>query len=492
MGDSLCPTVDETNAPEQHFRLAAQPQRWEGSRRAEQTLGSFGLLCGRLTPVDKPVTESVRVGDDVVSYQAVGEGPVICIWCGSAFSHDLDLIWDHPSTNRFLGAIAAVSKLVLPQFSGTGASTRRVEADRLYETAADDFTAVIDAVDAERVVMLAGGDSGSFGLYFTGTRPERVHGLATMNAYARLSRAPDYPWGIPEYVLERAESNAASNWGRGDNLYLMGPSVVDDPEFKSWYAKSERANLLPEMQRERYRAVRSADLRPLLPNITARTVVIQRSDALYVRSGHGRYLADHIAGAKYVEVPGRDHLPYVGDVEPFLAEITELLTGVRGSSPFRAFATVLFSDIAASTLELTAVGDESWRARLDEHDSIAERVVLRNAGRIVKNTGDGCLAVFDSPTRAVACALALRDDLASAGLAVRMGLHAAEIEHRGDDVSGIGVHIAARISALAQPGEILASRTVRDLTLGSKLTFVDYGTHDLKYVSEPWQLYALT
>jgi class 3 adenylate cyclase len=441
--------------------------------------------------VDRPGTEFVGVGADAVSYQSLGEGPVVCVWCGSAFSHDLDLIWDHPSASRFLGSIAAVSRLVLVQFSGTGASTRRVDPRDMYERAADDFAAVIGAVDAERVVMLAGGDSGSFGLYFAATRPECLDGLATMSAYARLSRAEDYPWGIPQSVLDRFESMSTANWGRGDNLELLGPSVANDSEFKAWYAKSERANTLPEIHRERYRAVRSADLRPLLPCITARTVVIQRSGELYVRAGHGRYLAHHIPGAKYVEVPGADHLPYVGDVEPILVEITELLTGVRGSSPFRAFATVLFSDIAGSTLELATVGDESWRARLDEHDAIAERVVLRNAGRVVKTTGDGFLAIFDSPTRAAVCASALRTDLASAGLAVRIGLHAAEIEHRGADVTGIGVHIAARIAAEAEAGEILVSRTVRDLTLGSKLNFDDHGTHNLKDVPEPWQLFSV-
>jgi class 3 adenylate cyclase len=439
--------------------------------------------------VGSPETCHVRVGDDIVSYQVVGEGPVVSLWCGLAFSHDLDLMWDHPSTSHFLGAIAAVSQLVLVQSSGS--ATDRLDRDGVYEASNEDLAAVLDAVEPERVVMIAGGDSGSFGLYFATTQPESVHGLVTMNCDARLTRADDYPCGIPREVLDRVDALNDENRGRGENLDVLAPSVAEDLAFKSWFAKSQRATATPAVLRRRNDAVRSADLRPLLANITVPTVVIQRSGDRWVRAAHGRYLADHIAGAKYVEVPGDDHLPYVGDVDPILSEITELITGVRGAAPFRQFATLLYSDIVGSTSELTAVGDDEWRTRLDQHDAIVERCVTRTAGKVVKMTGDGFVAIFDSPTRAASCATAVRDELATIGLVVRMGLHAAEIERRGADVSGIGVHIAARIANLANPGDILATRTVKDLTLGSKLVFTDEGTHRLKGVSDPWQIFRL-
>jgi class 3 adenylate cyclase len=359
----------------------------------------------------------------------------------------------------------------------------------------EDGIAVLEAVDSESAAVFAPFVDSPEGLVLAATHPERVTSLVVVNGGARFKWAPDYPCGVPQSDIDMsfrlgAEPDAVEQGY--DTLAAIAPSVAGDPAFRTWWDRAGNLGATPAMARAIQRDRFEIDVRNALPLIRVPTLVMQRADNPLLDVGHGRYLAGHIADTKHVELPGADLLYWVGDTGEMLDEIEEFLTGVRGGSGVeRVLATVLFTDIVGSTDRAALIGDERWRDLLDRHDQGVRAQIERFRGREVKTMGDGFVATFDSPGRAIACALAIRETLKSFDIAVRAGIHSGEIEVRGDDVAGMAVHIGARVSALAGPGEVLVSSTVKDLVTGSSVDFVERGQHELKGVPGTWRLFAV-
>jgi class 3 adenylate cyclase len=358
-----------------------------------------------------------------------------------------------------------------------------------------DAVAVLDAVGSSRAALFGVATGGLVAMLLSATNPERISAQVLMHCWARLARDSDYPLGWPREVLDRFVDAVTDPGYRGDavdDLAMSAPSLATDVEFRSWWKRAGERSASPAIARAMDVLAMGADIRAVLPLINTPTLVLHRVDNAFVPIGHGRYLAENIAGATLVELPGRDHLPYVGDTDALLGEIEEFLTGTRGTpNADRVLATILFTDIVDSTKRAAGTGDRRWRELLDNHDRMAERQVHRFGGRHVKTTGDGILATFDGPARAIQCGLAICDGARQLGVEVRVGVHTGEVERRGDDVAGIGVHIAARVQARAQPGEVWVSRTVTDLVTGSGITFNDRGEHPLKDVPGAWQLFTV-
>jgi class 3 adenylate cyclase len=359
----------------------------------------------------------------------------------------------------------------------------------------DDALAVLDAAGSEQTAVFAPRDASLHAILLATCRPDRVSSLVIVNGTARVARAPDYTFGIPEYVLDRfvdvnMEPDAVE---RGlDYLAIVAPTVAGDADFRRWWDRAGHRGASPGAARAIQNVYLKADVRSLLPMIQAPTLVIHRAENANFRVQHGRYLAEHIPNAKYVELPGGDDLYWVGDSEEMLDEIEEFLTGVRhGARADRVLATVVFTDIAGSTTRLAEMGDEGWRELLDRHDAMIRRLLTRIGGREIKTTGDGVLATFEGPARALTFASAARDAAAQIGLQIRVGVHTGEIELRGDDIAGMAVHIASRVQALAEPGQVLVSRTVVDLVVGSGIKTRERGVYALEGVPGPWHLYSV-
>jgi class 3 adenylate cyclase len=358
----------------------------------------------------------------------------------------------------------------------------------------DDILAVLRAAGSERASVLAAQEPGLSAMLLAASHPERVSSLVLVNCYARFLRSPQYPWGMPAASLDRYIEllSRPDIRGAGDNLLALAPSMAADRQTRDWYGRSERLSSTPHAGAAIFRLFAETDMTDVLPGIKVPTLVIARREAQHVRVGHGRFLAQRIPNAKYVELPGTDTSPFLGDAEDLLSEIEEFLTGIRPVHEIdRVLATVLFTDIVGSTELAARIGDRRWRNLLDSHDAIGRNEVDRFRGRVVRSTGDGMLATFDGPARAIQCARALRDALKSLGIDIRAGLHTGELELREGDIGGIAVHIGARIAALASSGEVLVSRTVKDLVVGSGIQFVDRGVHALKGVPDEWQIYAV-
>jgi len=440
----------------------------------------------------QPETRYARLGEDRLAYQVLGEGPDLVLTMG-AFGH-VDLMWEDPGVALFLRRLASFSRLIYFDRRGTGASDPLPERmPPPWEAYADEVTAVMDAVGSRRAALMATtAEAGPMALFFAATRPERTSALVLGNASARYLVDDDYPIGFePEYA-EAQISGVEESWGTAARLDEGIPSRAGDERFRRWMAKVQRSIASPRTVHVFLRAMFEVDVRSLLPLVQAPTLVLHRRDFRLLPIEHGRYLAEHIPDARLVVLPGADGPLTWEDPEVTLGHIEEFLTGVRGTVPAtRVLATVLFTDIVASTERAAELGDRRWRELLQVHDDLGTRLVEQWGGRVVKSTGDGLLATFDGPGRAIAGAVALRDQLADIDVQIRAGLHAGEVELRGDDVGGIAVHIAARIMAEAGPGEVVVSRTVRDLVAGSDRHLEDRGTHQLKGVAGDWQLFAV-
>src|SRR5438552_3982454 len=334
---------------------------------------------------------------------------------------------------------------------------------------------------------------GTAGIFLAATHPGRTQALVLINAFPRVVRRPDYPVGVPTAVFESfAEGLVDPEVPATDDVPLMAPSLAHDDPFRAWWRRAGHRGASPAMATAVWRMLMDCDVRALLGDLAVPALVVHARDNAYIRVGHGRYLAEHIPGARYVELATADHVPWVCAAD-IAGEVEEFLTGTRHTpESHRPLAAVLFTDIVGSTEQAALLGDRAWKERLDQHDQMAERQILRFAGRLVKSTGDGTLATFDGPARAIECALAIRDALRQLGLDVRAGVHIGEIELRGDDVAGIAVHIAQRVSSLAGPGEVLVSRTVVDLVAGSGLVFEAPGENGLKGVPGGWRLFGVT
>ena len=438
----------------------------------------------------QPETRYAKSGDVHIAYQVIGDGPLDLVyappWIGN-----MELFWEEPSYARFLKRLASFSRLILFDKRGTGSSDRSVEIP-IIEQQIDDLTSVMDSVGSERAALLGASEGGSLCTLFAATHPERTSALILCGAVATTRWSPETPWAPTRETFETWIQTVGREWGRPLAIELFAPSVAHDKRFRDWWARLLRLAASPAAAVALLRMLDEIDVRPVLPTIRIPTLVLHCTGDRVVNVENGRYLARHIPNAKYVELPGADHFPYLGDADAILAEIEEFLTGVRPlPESDRVLATVLFTDIVTSTARSAQVGDRRWKDLLDQHDTLIRPELERHRGRLVKNTGDGILATFDGPARAIRCAQAIATSVKSLGIEVRAGLHTGEVELRGEDVTGLGVNIAARVMDAAGPGEVVVSSTVKDLVAGGGLRFADRGTRDLRGVPGEWRLFAV-
>ncbi len=439
-----------------------------------------------------PETRYTKSGDFHIAYQVWGDGPLNVVFLPGWISH-VELMWEEPAAARFFERLGSFATVAFFDKRGTGLSDPVPMMDLpTLEQRMDDARVVMDAAGMQQAALLGMSEGGTMSVLFAATYPERTTALVLYGCWAKMTRTPDYPWGLPPPAIELALASIEEGWSRGDALDVLAPSVATDAAFKQRWARFQRMSASVGAAVAIMRMNFQSDVRSALPLVSAPTLVIQRSGDRLIQPGHGRYLADHIPGATYLELPGEDHLFFVSDSESVLGEIEEFLTGHRSTAePERALATVLFTDVVNSTQRAAGLGDQRWRDLLERHDKVVDHQLERHRGRLVKSTGDGVLATFDGPARAIRYATALRDALRSLDLEIRAGLHTGEVELRGDDLAGIAVHLTARVEALAQPGEVLVSRTVVDLVAGSGIEFVDRGEHELKGVPGSWRLFAV-
>jgi class 3 adenylate cyclase len=432
-------------------------------------------------------------GDLRIAYQAFGEGPIDLVIV-PGFISNLDQIWDASAFAPVFDRLGSVARCVLFDKRGTGLSERDLGFGSLEERM-DDIRAVMDAAGLEKAALFGYSEGGPLSILFAATYPERATALALYGTMARVLKAPDYPEGIDPSAIGALLNFVESNWGTGLALHPFCQHVPDTPTVKAQFARYERGACTPGMARHIIQMNSEIDIRSLLSTVSTPALVLHSSGDPMVVVEHGRYLAEHIPGARYVEHDADYHMTFHGERAWFTEDVVAFLTGKEHAEPQvqteRFLATVLFTDIVDSTKQAANVGDRAWRELLDRHDSVARTRVESFGGRVVKTTGDGVLATLDGPSRAVECAFAIRDEVDGLGLKIRAGVHTGEVERRGDDVGGIGVNIGSRIATLAGPGEVWVSRTVKDLTTGSGLTFTDRGQHTLKGVPDHWELYSL-
>jgi class 3 adenylate cyclase/dienelactone hydrolase len=430
-------------------------------------------------------THYARSGNLRIAYQVVGKGPLDLVLV-PGFISNLDLYWDEPTVAHFLTRLGSFSRLILFDKRGTGLSDRLGALPTLEERM-DDVRAVMDAVGSERAALFGMSEGGAMSMLFAATYPERSQALILYGTYAHF-----HTWVLPPDRFEPFLEKIEQLWGKGASLSAFAPSKATDERFKQWWARFERLSASPSAAIMLMRMNSQIDVRHVLPAIRVPTLILHRSGDTRVNVEAGRFLAASIPEAKYVEFPGADHLTWSGNVDQLADEIEEFLTGTHGEvEPDRVLATVLFTDLVDSTRWAAELGDRRWRVLLDEHDQIVRREIDRFRGREIKTLGDGFLATFDGPARAVRCASAIAEKMQVLGLEVRCGLHTGEIEVKGEDIAGIAVHIAARIAALAESGQVLVSRTVRDLVAGSSLRLEERGAYVLKGLSESMPLFAI-
>jgi class 3 adenylate cyclase len=442
----------------------------------------------------RPTTKFAKLGNDRVGYQVLGDGPIDLVFLTGMSSH-IDLRWEEPLNEYFLHRLASFSRLILFDRRGTGVSDP-VPSDHLptWEQWADDMRVVFDAVGSERAAIMAWLDGGPMAMLFAATYPERTAALVLAHTAARYVRADHYPHGFAPEVAEHLLHMVEDLWGTEGFVSFAVPSRSQDEGFRQRYARYLRAAARPREAAAQLRNLLSADVRHVLPLIHCPTLILNRSGYRLVTTDHARYLAEHIPDAMLVELPGTDGVLVTEHAGEILDRIEEFLSGIPGGFVSdRALATVLFTDIVNSTDLAASVGDRRWKAVLETHDEIARDQVARFQGRFIESTGDGVLATFDRPGRAIRAAGAIQESIRALGIDIRVGLHVGEIELRegGHRVGGIAVHIAARVTAIAAPGEILVSSTVKDLVAGSGVEFRDRGVHDLKGVPGAWRLFAL-
>ena len=432
-----------------------------------------------------------RNGDVAIAFSEIGSGDVDVLVIGGFVTH-LEIVPTLPIAARFWERMASFARVVAFDKRGMGLSDRDAGGYTL-ENIADDAIAVLDAAGVERAAVFGISEGGPASIMLAAAHPERVSALIQYGSFARVTRAPDYPEGAPAQRIREYWEHMRANWGESGAADAWAPSLAGDAEVRDWWGRLLRSGLSPGGVPAVLEMYESVDVRPLLPAIRAPTLVLYRTDDLIVRPPLPRTIARGIPGAREVELEGADHLYCAGDQNAMLDEIERFLTGGLATAPAdRVLATLLFTDIVGSTERAAELGDRQWRELLERHDRLGEREVGRNRGRVVKTTGDGLLASFDGPARAVRAGLALRDDAATAlGVQLRVGVHTGECEAIGDDLGGIGVHIAARVQTAAKPGEVLVSSTVKDLVVGSGLRFGEPDEHELKGVPGVWRLHAV-
>ncbi len=427
-----------------------------------------------------------------IAYEIVGDGPVDFV-LNTGWLSPLDAEWDDPHARAFFQEWARFGRVIRFDRRGVGASDP-IPGDALppWESLSDEIEAVMDTVGCEQAVLLAGGTAAPAMALFAASRPERTTGLVLFQATVRLLKDEGYPFGISEAEHDQLLRLLDQEWGTGRFTASLMPSRASDPEFIEYLAKVERATASPSLIRRYIAADASSDGRAVLPTIDVPTLVLHRTDSQALPIEHGRYVAEHVPNARLVELPGADVAPFYEYPELTLAAIEEFASAIRSvDKPERQLASVLFTDIVGSTERAEQLGDHLWRGLLERHDQIARQTVADHMGKWITSTGDGALATFPGPGRAILSAASLRNRIEDIGLGVRTGIHTGEIEIRGGDVGGIAVHLAARIMAKANAGEILVSNTVKDLVIGSDIQFEGRGTHHLRGIEGEWQLYSV-
>jgi class 3 adenylate cyclase len=426
-----------------------------------------------------------------IAYQVHGEGPLDLVFVPGFVSH-LEVVWEDPVVAHFFRRLASFSRLIMFDKREQGLSDRRGRPPTL-EDSMEDLLAVLEAAGSERAAVFGISEGGPMSMLFAATYPDRVSSLVLYGTYARMTKTEGFPLGVPDEAFDNWREQVHREWGGPVGVDLWAPSLEGDANFERWWSRLLRQGTSPSGAADLIDLYREMDVRPALRAINVPSLVIHRADDRLVAAEHGRYLAEHIPGARYVELPGEDHLFVVGDEATLLSEIEEFLVGSREASESeRSLATVLFTDIVGSTEKAAQLGDQRWRELLERHDLAVRRALQLHRGREVKTMGDGFLATFDGPARAIRCARALQEEVARLGLEVRAGIHTGEVELIGDDVGGMAVNIGARIGALAGPGEVLVSSTVRELVVGSGLEFADRGAQTLKGAPGEWRLFAVS
>jgi class 3 adenylate cyclase len=438
-------------------------------------------------PSAPPETRYAKSGDVNIAYQVVGDGPVDLVLVPGFVSH-LDLDWEEPRYAHFLGRLASFSRLIIFDKRGTGLSDRPGGLPDL-ETRMDDVRAVLDAAGSEQAALFGYSEGGPMCVLFTATYPERTSSLVLYGTYAkRQDPDDDYPWASTPAERRAHAEEIERNWGTDAHLGSMAPNA--DAALRAWWARRSRAAASPGAARDLILMNSQIDVRAVLPTIRVPTLVLHRTGDRDARPEEGRYIGEHTPGARFVELPGEDHFVSI-DADEILDEVEEFLTGTRPArEPDRVLATVLFTDIVGSSQRATDLGDRAWRQLLGRHHAAVRRQLERFQGREVDTAGDGFLAAFDGPARAVRCGCAISEAVGELGLEVRAGLHTGEVELTEERVTGIAVHTGARVAALAAPGEVLVSSTVKDLVAGSGIRFEDRGEHELKGVGA-WRLYSV-
>jgi pimeloyl-ACP methyl ester carboxylesterase len=440
-----------------------------------------------------PETRYAKNGDVNIAYQVVGDGPLDLILV-HGWVQSFDPGWEIDELKRFYERLASFSRLILFDKRGVGLSDR-VTLDDLptLETRMDDMRAVMDAVGSNRAAVFGHSEGAAMAALFAATYPERTEALVMVGGFARFREAPDYPLGMSDEALAKKKRTITESWGSEvvrRLLRQLAPSIADDEEQVQLYARAAARGASPTAATALMRMSAQIDIRDVLPAIRVPTLVLHRADESLAEES--RYVGERVPGAKVVELPGVDHMPWLGDQGAVLDEIEEFLTGVRPHPALdRVLATVLFTDIVGSTQLAAELGDHRWQELLEQHNMLVRRELGRFRGREVSTAGDGFLATFDGPARAIACACSIRDAARQLGLQIRFGLHTGELERHGSDVRGIAVHTGARVAAMAGSGEVLASSTVRDLVAGSGVEFEDRGSHELRGVPGEWRLYAV-
>ena len=437
-----------------------------------------------------------RNGEIAIGYTVVGDGPVDLVFVPVV--SNLEVLWENPLLEAFLRALGSYARLVVIDRRGAGVSDRYSPDDLPpLEDLVDDILAVIDAAGSQRPVLFGYSDTGAQCALLAATYPERVRGLILYAVTARGTQAPDYPWQWTEAEWSEYLESMVAGWGTQryaeETLPLFAPSLADDPRHLAWWRRLQRVGSSPGAQLAQERVFREMDIRRLLPAVGVPTLVLHRAGDQVELVGSGRYVAETIPGARLVELEGSDHWPWAGDQKALVSEIGRFVAELRQdeeSETNRILSTVLFTDIVDSTSQAAALGDRRWRELREHHDLVVRGQLARHRGREIKTVGDGFLATFDGPARAVRCARAICSAVRTLGVEVRAGLHTGEIELDGEDVSGVAVAIGARVGALAGAGEVLVSSTVKDLVVGSGLDFDDRGEHQLKGVPDTWRLFA--
>jgi class 3 adenylate cyclase len=443
--------------------------------------------------VTSPQTRYAKSGDVNIAYQVVGDGALDLVLVMGWISN-VELAWDEPNLRRFLHRLSSFSRLILFDKRGTGMSDRVPDTNLpTLEQRMDDVRAVMDAAGSSNAALLGISEGGPMCILFAATYPERTRALITYGTYAKRRWAPDYPWAPTPEERQMFYDEIEEGWGGHVDLKYMAPSLKDDDALKVWLVTYMRRSASPGAALALAKMNTEIDVRHVLPAIRVPTLCLHRSGDLDSKVEEARFIASEIPGARFVELPGADHLPWIGDQDSILDQVEEFLTGARHvHEPDRVLATVVFTDIVGSSEIAQRIGDRAWRDLLEQHHARVRKELERFRGREIDTAGDGFLASFDGPARAVRCACSIRDGVRDLGLEIRAGLHTGECEILGDKLIGVAVHAGARVAALASDGEVLVSSTVKDLVAGSGIEFEDRGAHVLKGITGEWRVFAVT